>query len=192
MTDIEEVYREDTIGRRYHVPTKTKKGTVQREEPPSEVISLQLNSPMSKEEFKNLTDSLKIVYIRHLRKTFSCTQAQVAAMLGYNSSHFSTMVSKLNQKGLFKRGEQPTRKQITAWNKFLKSASNASDDVIKPELKNHDAPLTMFCNCSFTLRGELSVSDISERIKAMVSDGTPCQISIAINALDSNESNQEV
>ena len=44
--------------------------------------------------------------------------------------------------------------------------------------------MSMFCNCSFTLKGELRVSDIAERIKSMVSDGTQCQISIAINALE--------
>lgn len=184
MTDIEEVYRDDTIGRRYHVPTKSKKGTVLRKEPPSEVVSLQLNSPMSREEFNKLTDSLKVIYLKHLRETFACTSTQVAEMLGYNTSHFSTLTSKLNQKGLFKRGERPTKKQVVAWNKFLKSAESSSEKVFKSEFKKQDSPMSMFCNCSFTLKGELSVADISERIKAMVVDGTPCQISIAINALE--------
>lgn len=186
MTEIEEVYRDDTIGRRYHTPTKSKKGTVCRQEPPSEVISLQLNSPMNKEEFSKLTDSLKVIYLQHLRKTFACSSTQVAEMLGYNSSHFCTLTSKLNQKGLFQRGKRPTKKQIMAWNKFLKNSEPHSENVFKPELKKQDAPMSMFCNCSFTLKGELSVSDISERIKAMVSDGTPCQISIAINAIEDN------
>lgn len=182
VTDIQEVYREDTIGRRYHTPTKSKRGAVLREEPPSEVLSLNLNAPIDKEEFRNLSDSLKVIYIQHLRKTFCCTSAQVASMLGYNHSHFSTLVSKLNQKGLFKKG-RPNKKQIAAWKKFLKGSEPASENVLKPELKKQDAPAAMFCDCSFTLKGELRVSDIADRIKSMVSDGTQCQISIAINAL---------
>lgn len=182
MTELEEVYREDTIGRRYHTPTKSKKGTVIREEPPSEVSSLNLNTPISKEEFRNLSDSLKVIYIQHLRKTFCCTSAQMADMLGYNQSHFSTLVSKLNLKGLFKKG-RPNKKQKAEWRKFLKSSEIVSDDTPKPELKKQSAPMAMICDCSFTLKGELRVSDIAERIRSMVSDGTPCQISIAINAL---------
>ena len=67
---------------------------------------------------------------------------------------------------------------------------STSENVFKPELKKQDSPMTMFCNCSFTLKGELRVSDIAERIKAMVSDGTQCQISIAINALE-NKTDEE-
>lgn len=182
MTEIQEVYKEDTIGRRYHVPTKSKRGTVFRTEPPSDVVSLDLNTPINKEEFKNLTDSLKVIYIQHLRKTFCCTSTQIAEMLGYNVSHFSTLVSKLNLKGLFKKG-RPNKKQIAAWKKFLKKTEPETETVFKPELKRHEAPMAMFCDCSFTLKGELRVSDIAERIQSMVSDGTPCQISIAINAL---------
>lgn len=187
MTEIEKAYKEDTIGRRYHTPTKSKNGTINREEPPSEIVRLQLNTPINKEDFKKLTDSLKVIYLQHLRKTFACTSTQIAKMLGYSSSHFSTLVSKLNQKGLFKKGKRPTKKQMMAWKKFLENADTASENVFKPELKKQDVPMSMFCNCSFTLKGELSVSDISERIKAMVSDGTPCQISIAINALEDNK-----
>lgn len=190
MTEIEEVYREDTIGRRYHTPIKSKKGTAYKEPPPAEVVSVKLNAPMNRDEFKKLNDSLKVTYIQHLRKVFGCTSTQIAEMLGYNPSHFSTLISKLNLKGLFKG--RPTKKQVTAWKKFLKSAEPAAENTVKPELKKQEAPMAMFCNCSFTLKGELKVSDIAERIKAMVSDGTPCQISIAINALDNNESNQEV
>lgn len=183
-TEIKEVYKDDTVGRRYHIPTKSKKGTVLRKEPPSEVVSLQLNSPMNKDEFNKLTDSLKVIYLKHLRQTFACSSIQVAQMLGYNSSHFCTLTSKLNQKGLFQKGKKPTKKQKIAWNKFLQGTEPAAEGVFKPELKKHETPMSMFCNCSFTLKGELSVSDISERIKAMVVDGTPCQISIAINALE--------
>ena len=131
MTEIEEVYREDTIGRRYHTPTKSKKGTIHRDEPASEMVSLNLNSPMDKEEFKKLTDSLKVIYIQHLRKTFGCTSTQIAEMLGYSSCHFSRLMSNLNQKGLFKKEKEVKymreklqrfmigRYGVDAFNKFL-------------------------------------------------------------------------
>lgn len=190
MTDLQEVYKAETTGRHYHVPIVSKKGSTFKEPPAEEVVYVNLNEPIKRDEFKKLSDSSKAMYITHLRERYEVTATQIAEMLGYNPCHFSAyIVSPLNLKGLFKRRAKPSRKQISEWKKFLNT------DVIQevnsptsptPTLKKETAPLAMFCNCSFTLKGELRVSDIAAKIQAMVADGTPCSISVAINSIDEN------
>lgn len=181
ITDIQEVYKEDTVGRKYHTPIITKKNNnIPAEPPATEAITINLNAPISRNEFKKISDSLKILYIKNIRQKYGASAGQIAQMLGYTQSHFSTaVVTRLNLKGLFRSRPKQTKKQQTEWKKFLK---NGIEDQKAPTTKS-SVP-AMFCNCSFTLKGELRMSDISERIHAMVADGTPCSISVAINALD--------
>lgn len=183
IDEVKQVYQEDTVGRKYHTPIISKKQTKDKGDN-GELMTLNVNKPMSKEEFRQLSDSLKVMYIQHLRKTYGVTMTQIADMLGYNVSHFSSkIISRLNLRGQF-RGRRPTKKQLALWKKFLKSGETESEPPKKQELKRTDTPLAMFCNCSFTLKGELKVQDIAERIHAMVADGTLCSISVAIDAID--------
>ena len=186
MTEIQEVYQEDTSGRRYRTPIITKGGYTYKMPPIDEPTTISLKKPMTRDEFKGLSDSLKVIYITHLKEQYGCTATQIAKMLGYSSNYFSKkIVSALNLSGVFKRGGRVSKKQLAAWNKFLKNETEkpASSTSPKQTLKQESAPATMFCSCSFTLKGELKVSDIADRISAMVADGTQCSISIAIDAL---------
>lgn len=191
MSDIQEVYKEDTIGRRYHTPIISKKGGTFKEPKPETPITVNVKSPISLEEFRKLTDSLKIIYIKSLREQYGATSTQIAEMLGYSPSHFSKIVSKLGLVGLFSRGGRLSKKQKSEWNKFLKSGEiNRQEHVVtKQILKKEESPAAMFCNCSFKLKGELKVEDITNKIRAMVSDGTPCSISISIHAIEDLEVN---
>lgn len=185
MTDIQEVYMEDTVGRKYRAPIVSKRAGESKGEN-GEMTTLNLNEPISKSEFRKLSDALKVMYIQNLHKTYGVTMKQIAEMLGYNVSHFSSsVISRLNLKGQFK-GRRPTQKQLALWKKFLKSAEPVHETQTKQELKRNSIPPAMVCNCSFTLKGELKVQDIAERIHAMVADGTPCSISVAIDALNEN------
>lgn len=185
--DLHEVYKAETVGKHYHVPIVSKKGGTFQEPPAEEVVSVNLNEPIKKEEFRKLSDSSKIMYIKHLRERYEVTATQIAEMLGYNPCHFSAyIVSPLNLKGLFKHRAKPSRKQISEWKKFLIANETTAEANSSPVLKKETPPLTMFCNCSFTLKGELRVSDIAAKIQAMVADGTPCSISVAINSIDEN------
>lgn len=189
IDEVKQVYKEDTVGRKYHIPIISKKQAEDKGDN-GELMTLNVNKPMSKDEFRQLSDSLKVMYIQHLRKTYGVTMTQIADMLGYNVSHFSSkIISRLNLRGQF-RGHRPTKKQLALWKKFLKSGETESKPQQKQELKRTDTPLAMFCNCSFTLKGELKVQDIAERIHAMVADGTPCSISVAIDAINDGENKQ--
>ena len=186
MTDIQEAYAEDTVGRKYHAPIKSKRLSESKGEN-GDVTTLNLNEPMTKEEFRKLSDTLKVMYVRNLHQTYGVTMKQIAEMLGYNVSHFSSsVITRLNLKGMFK-GRKPTQKQLALWKKFLKQGESVCEAPMKQELKCNSAPPAMVCNCSFTLKGELKAQDIAERIHSMVADGTLCSISVAIDALNENK-----
>lgn len=186
MTDLQTVYKEETSGRRYHVPIVSKKESIPSAPEATDVVTLDLNKPLTKGEFKKLSDSLKALYIKHLREKYGVTLTQIANMLEYTPSHFSAgIISKLNLNKLFKTRAMQTRTQKKEWNKFLCYTESSEADTQKPSLKKSTSADTMCCSCSFILKGELQLKDITERIQAMVSDGTPCTISVSIDV--SNE-----
>ena len=179
MTEIQEAYRDDTIGRRYHIPIVSKKNTTIKCDV-GDIVSINLDEPIGKEGFNKLSSTSQATYIKHIHERFGVTTEQVAAMLGYSPAHFrSAIIGKLKLQGVFKRNGRPSKKQLAAWKKFLSTGTPATDSSIseatKVELKKKSPPPTMFCDCSFTLKGELSVSDIASKIQALVADGTQCR-----------------
>ena len=189
MTEIQEAYKEDTIGRRYHAPILSKKNDLHNNAKAEDPVTLNLNKPMGRSEFKGLSDSLKTLYIKHLRDKYNVTMVQMAEMLGYSTSGFHNIVSGLKLNGIFKRDGAPNNKKNNdaEWNSFLNNGDNPAknekrkaNDMVR---KNKSLGV---CDCSFTVKGAMNVSEISEMISAMVTDGTTCVINVAIEVLDNN------
>lgn len=82
MTEIQEVYKEDTSGRRYHAPTLSKKGERYKEPPSEPPVTVNIKRPMRRDEFRRLSDSLKAIYIKSLCEQYQATATQIANMLG--------------------------------------------------------------------------------------------------------------
>lgn len=182
MTEIQEVYKEDTVGRKYFRPIINKK-LADSIGSNGKVKTLKFNRPMPKSEFKNLNDDLKIIYLKYLRETYGATLTQVAEMLGYNVSYFSSkFVSRLKLKGLFKG--HPSQEQAARWEEFLQNGNPEKQKKTEEAVVCPEPPSASFCDCSFTLKGGLKTSDIVKRVQAMVDEGTPCIISVSVSALN--------
>lgn len=205
MNEIHEVYKEDTVGRRYHVPIVSKKMQTTFDDGGGEIICINLNKRMSKQEFSHLSDSMKAMYIRNLNENYGAAMSQIAEMLGYSSRNMSNIVSKLGLKSLFKRGRQ-SKFDAKLWEQFTQEAAIPNNENIDREsslynstnsdtvavdderntMSNAKEPrveplLTRLSEFSFTLRGKLRAQDIADRIHAMVADGTMCSVVVSVN-----------
>jgi hypothetical protein len=192
-SEIKEVYNEDTVGRKYHTPVVSKrKRDMERVEENGEVSSLSLSEPMSRSQFESLPNSLKVVYIKHLRSVYSASMIQMASMLCIPYISFRKWMDRLELRGIFSKGKNlQTKKQAKEWEKFL-SLKVTSEDNIKPILKTEEKMVDTtqqtnnlslkVSDCVFSLTGELNAQDIARKISAMVDDGVFCNVKIQIEA----------
>lgn len=60
-----------------------------------ECKSYSLNSPMQKEEFKEMPDDLKIVYIKAIRNKYGIPDSYLGRAMGYTQQNFSAAIRKL-------------------------------------------------------------------------------------------------
>lgn len=199
-TEIRDVYNEDTIGRRYHIPIVTKKNNSNRHQVSEPPVTVNVKAPMCKKEFKQLPPSLQAEYIKGLRQNYDATATQIGEMLGYTQGYIYKVIKKLGLSSMFPAGGRTSREQKKNWKLFLSQLSDASDidEQTKTQgrkIYTEPAPLTFpkplnrcdlqadttFKQCSFVLTGALDVGDVCRKISAMVPNGTPCEVSIRIS-----------
>ena len=99
----------------------------EREAMNGECKSYRMNDPMSWEEFKQLPDDLKVIYISALRKKYNVTDAALAEMLGIDRTWFKRMVVN----ALKLDGGKPGHR---VWDKegFYAWWHGAKGDAVKP------------------------------------------------------------
>lgn len=191
--EIKDVYTEDTKGRKYHTNIITKQKERTKEEA-SECTTLNLNEPMIWSEFKNLTDDLKRMYIRHLLKTYNPTQKEIYLMLECSAAHFHRCITALGLVGIFPgRSNKQTKAQKKAWITFLSKKPNPDvtpktkieptpETEIKLEPTTETKQHTTIENLYFTQSGPFNAEEFIKRITTFIKDGDDCTIAINVNA----------
>ena len=193
--EIREVYEEDTIGRKYHPPIVSKKWTTPvKEEEHGEVFTLRFDRPMSDEEFQELNNELKSLYLKHLKNRYNVSMGQIADMLGIHYSTLKRRIENVELCGVFPKGNNnQTKEQEKEWEKFLNvETEDVSDSEPEKEaseqqqytstlVPNYTQIIPMrVSEVTFKATGILNVSDISKKISSMIDDGTVCEISVSI------------
>lgn len=191
--EIREVYQEDTVGRKYRVPIVSKNKDVGTVESKQEPITLKLNQPMSYDEFKLLSDDLKIMYVKHLRQCYKATRFHVAEALGINPSTVShRIIEGLGLKGLFCKGPQMNAEQKKAWDKFMgkreeSTPTEAVEDVKPVETETievhpvNPVDTAEVCSFHFMQKGRLNMYEFCKRLNSMISEGTDCVITVRVD-----------
>ena len=199
QADIQEVYQEDTIGRKYYTPIVSKKNTYSKPPKPAQVSTFNFNKPMSRDEFLKLDKSLQVMYIKYLNEQYGATAVQISEMLGYSVKLFRDKVmNPLGLKGCFKRGGRMSKEKMDRWQSFLgdKQESATKPKESKPKKKQtkkqstpqnkKTEPNTVMSpvSCSFIVKGKLKADEIARRISVLVSDGTECEINVQVDVLN--------
>lgn len=191
--EIREVYQEDTVGRKYRVPIVSKNNTLEKGDAPKEAVTLKLNQPMSYNEFKLLSDNLKIMYIKHLRQCYKATRFHVAEALGINPSTVShRIIEGLGLKGLFTKGPQMNDEQKKAWDKFMGKREESTPTEVVEDVKpieteaievNPVNPVATaeVCSFHFMQKGRLNMYEFCKRLNSMIAEGTDCVITVRVD-----------
>lgn len=189
--EIRDCYNEDTVGRKYHASITTKKGIGNLKGESSEPITMNLNKPMKWKEFKQLTDSMKVMYLKHLVTTYGVNGVEVRNMLGVSNSYFyANVITKMSLTGLFGSGRAgKTAEQEKAWCKFLgeaeepvvESLPEPIEEPIEEPITEAPTPTATVCSFKFTQSGCLNIDELVKRITAMVSEGTPCTLKVSLS-----------
>lgn len=192
--DVQEVYQEDTQGRRYHViPISQRRTPVGGKPKGGEIKTINLNTPITRKEFNKMSDDSKRMYIQNIHNAFGCTQGQLSQMLGFTTSYFNQVLKRLGIGKEFKRGYKPTAEQRALWQKFINSdadelphsvkisesttqtPNNTVDTEIVPTTKALDG-----FSFSFEKTGNFNPNEILGLLKFLVPDGKNCSIKLSV------------
>lgn len=184
--EIKEVYKEDTVGRKYHNTIVSKNKPTPKVDS-SDPISININEPITYQELKTLSDSTKKLYIKSLHDNYKITHKDLSNMLGIHpATLYRSVMIPLNLKGLFNsKGVKKTEEDRLKWEKFL----NKDNDEVKTEpveTKEERVPevsnITVD-NFKFELVGKLDMNDLVSKITAFVGNGTNCDIKVSVKVL---------
>jgi DNA-binding transcriptional regulator YiaG len=100
-----------------------------------EVKSFRMNDPMTWEEFKDLPDDLKVIYVKALRKKYNVTDGALAEMFGVHRSLLYRWFRTLNLLGGddAKGNRKWDKEGFTAWVNGVKAAVEPSETPIEED-----------------------------------------------------------
>lgn len=206
MGDAEYVFKQDcrdkkSVGRSASKKVRNKKGCKLPSDYMSkkeirgmngEVISMNLNRPMSWTKFKFLPKDLQEQYINSIHEKYGCTYKDISRMFGLGKGTFSQYVKTVGLKVFeSKRGARLTDE--AGWRRFLgmdnesdvhdesgtpvtdliSDKSNIDNSEMFPEVKKQvesgiaDTPCVLFNGCSYDFEGLQGIDDVIKLIKQM-------------------------
>lgn len=187
--EIREAYKEDTVGRKYRTPVHFKPTAMDYKEEFGDCVTLKLNEPMSWNQFKGLSDSLKVKYITHLKEVFNVSQIALAKMFNVVPSTIHKTINALNLVELFEHTHM-TKTEKAVWNDFLKGIAKIgagigldtekvenTESVESVKLSTSSMKLSSF---TFNFSGSFNSIELINSIKTVIDEGTDCHITIGV------------
>ena len=118
-TTIQQVYRDDTIGRKYRRTIRTPMPARTKDDVEAALKKYNIGVRLYREDFLALPDDLKGKYIQRLRDCYHAPDGRIAESLDMIPSAFSNWVRKSGAKTRVRY----TKKDIdeVAWSQFLES-----------------------------------------------------------------------
>ena len=176
--DLEEIYKEETQGKRIHIPIRTKSSLQKRKE----IIKMNtynLHAPMNKSEFLALPDDLKIEYLTWLESTFRVSTYEISTdMLGYkDGSALGRLKKRLGMKTTHYHKSTRSPEQTLAWHTFINSTSKP-----KLEPKHETSNKLKVKHLTFLIEGEYNPDELIKRLNAFINPGDKVQITLNICA----------
>ena len=119
----EEVYFEDTKGRKYRRSIMTKQPTKNKGKA-KDLARYNLDKRMTRVEFLKLPEDLRKLYIERLRETYCVGDVRIAEMLGMSVSAMSQQLKKIGARSKVKM--KPSDLKVDAWQEFLDGGATPS------------------------------------------------------------------
>lgn len=203
--DYKSVYNEDTFGKKIHIPIKTPqpiKSEKELKERNGEVMTINLNKPMTKAQFYSLSDYNKKLYIQILREKYQPTNKDIAAMLKIDNSTLGKIAKDIGcpNPDRHKRSYE----QVKAWHEFLNGgkatptetapvAEQPPEPPTPPKPEPKESKYDFRCNSvCFETTGELDAVKLYKQITTMFPEGTLCKVNIRIEAISAETGESDV
>ena len=159
-------------------------------------MTMNLNKPMSWENFKSLPARMQTEYLQHVTDTYKVGKSKIAKdVFGCSDD---TLAKYIADNGLQVRfcsaaGSKP-KEQIAVWNQFLRIEQDAQETVelvpaeetptvVKVDATDQAPPMRMD-SVSLRFSGALDIQMIANSLRHVIGDGTSGTLSILFCAKD--------
>lgn len=145
-----------------------------------DVVSVNLNSPMSWKEFKALPADLQTEYIKHLRGTYHANATKISDMFQISPQ---TLKKHLDAKGVevkFQAGKSMAAYQLDKWNKFVCGNNELREEPVSESVQEEQTscegvaqPTMSMKSFSLSFDGVIDVEMIANSLRHILgSDAT--------------------
>lgn len=159
-------------------------------------MTMNLNKPMSWEDFKHLPAGMQTEYLQHITDTYKVGKSKIAKdVFGCSDDTLAKYVSANGLRVRFcSAAGSKSKEQIAVWNRFLGIEQDTQDDVklvpaeeipvvIKVDATNYTPPMKMD-SVSLRFSGELDIQMIANSLRHVIGDGTAGTLTVLFCAKD--------
>lgn len=152
------------------------------------IVSVNLNQPITWQEFKNLSTASKEAYVDGIIEKFGANKSAFARMFQRDPSLINKTFNNLGFKDKWKGYNKMTRDQSQAFQEFINSNNNVSNDIDTTPSVPVEQAVTQQVTASqqpmrperfaITFCGILDAADISAQIASIVTTGVHAKLTI--------------
>lgn len=159
-------------------------------------MTMNLNKPMSWEDFKHLPAGMQTEYLQHITDTYKVGKSKTAKdVFGCSDDTLAKYVSANGLQVRFcSAAGSKSKEQIAVWNRFLGVEQDAQEavelvpaeetpTVIKVDATNQTPPMRMD-SVSLRFSGELDIQMIANSMRHVIGDRTAGTLTVLFCAKD--------
>lgn len=154
-----------------------------------EVVTMNLNTPVTWAEFKSYSGSLQKEYVEHLVSEYGVNMTKLAEMFGCSTATMKKQFSSVGIDINFKAGNSMSKEALGMWSLFLSGHFSPPERTCE---NNHTECDERGCNGTmavthFTISfsGKISVNDIANTLRSMFVDGATGSVQISCDLTQS-------
>lgn len=158
-------------------------------------MTMNLNKPMSWEDFKSLPAGMQTEYLQHITDTYKVGKSKIAKdVFGCSDDTLTRYVAAHNLQVRFcSAAGSKSKDKIAVWNCFLGVEQDEQEDiklvpkdearVVIVDATNQTPPMKMD-SVSLRFSGELDIQMIANSLRHVIGDGTAGTLTILFCAKD--------
>ena len=149
------------------------------------IVSVNMNSPVSWDAFKDLSKQTQEEYIQGLMETYGANATSLAEMFGVKPLTVRRYIAARELNVVFRVGHSMNAEQKAAWENFLDAdktvcAEDARDEPGQEETSNQTAKMQMN-KMSIGFKGQIDVDAIANSLRHILGDSAKGEVEIVCN-----------
>lgn len=152
------------------------------------VVSVNLNQPISWDDFRSLPNHLKEEYLTALHNQFGVTKAVLSEVFGVSVSSLTRAIEGCDVEKIFHPGKKMVRSNKEALYAFFGLSDRAEEPKQEPAFTGAPQSSSSMSMQGFTLTfdGAFDAEHISNSLRHLIQTGTSVKIQIACTMKENN------